>query len=108
VSAAKIRFNISPPAYGGSSRYSLGFGRALFLSPCRLWFADNGHINVRCRAGNEDSFALSDRGLGITRRNVHDSTIVRRSTIVLAFGGEGWERKAPHYYYDDQIPRHSS
>ena len=28
VTAAKIRFNMSPPAYGGSSRYSLGFGRA--------------------------------------------------------------------------------
>ena len=79
---------------------------ALFLSPCRLWFADNGHINVRCGPSDADSLALSDRGLGVARRNVYDPTIVRRGTIVLALGGEGGDGKANNKCGDEKKLRH--
>ncbi len=67
---------------------------APFLSPCRLWFADNGHINVRCGPSDVDSLALSDRGLRVARRNVYDPAIIRRRTIVLALDSEGGDGKA--------------
>jgi hypothetical protein len=79
---------------------------APFLSPCRLWLADNGHINARGRPGDVDSLALSDRGLGVTRRNVYDPTIVRRRRIVLALGGERRDAKANNECGDEKNLRH--
>jgi len=79
---------------------------APFLSPCRLWFTDNGHINVRGRPGDVNSLALSDRGLRVTRRNVYDPTIVRRRMIVLALGGERGDAKANNKCGDEKKLRH--
>ena len=79
---------------------------APLLSPCRLWFADNCHINVRRRPRDVHSLALSDRGLRITRRNVYDPTIIRRRAIVLALGGEGGDRKAKHECGDEKKLSH--
>ena len=84
----------------------LGFGSASFLSPCRLWFADNGHINFRGGPSDVDSLALSDRGLRVTRRNVYDSTIVRRRRIVLALGGERRDAKGNNKCGDEKKLRH--
>jgi hypothetical protein len=58
---------------------------APFLSPCRLWFADNGHINVRCWSSDVHSLAFSESGLGVAQRSsfriwhrrLHDSTTRR-------------------------------
>ena len=79
---------------------------ALFLSPCRLWFADNGHINVRCGPSDVDSLALSDRGLCVARRNVYDPAIIRRRTIVLALGSEGGHGKANNEDDDEKKLKH--
>jgi hypothetical protein len=75
-------------------------------SPCGLWFADNGHINVGCRPGDVHPLALSDRGPRVTRRNIDDPTIIGRRAIALAFGGEGGAAKAKHKRGDEKKLSH--
>jgi hypothetical protein len=74
--------------------------------PCRLWFADDGHVDRIDGSGDVHPSAIPDRRLVVVGRYVHDPALIARPAIVISFGGEGRARKAKHQNPNDKISSH--
>jgi hypothetical protein len=77
------------------------------LSPRRLWFADDGHIERSGRSGDIDPFAVSNCGLVIVGRYIHDPALIARpATIVVALGGRRRDRKTKDQSRSEKVSSH--
>lgn len=83
------------------------FGSLAWLSPRRLWFADDGHIERSGRSGDIDPFAVPNRRLVVVGRYIHDPALIARpATIVVALGGHRRDRKTKHQSRSEKVSSH--
>jgi hypothetical protein len=83
------------------------FDSFAWLSPRRLWFADDGHIERSGRSGDIDPFALPNRRSIVVGRYIHDPALIARpATIVVALGGHRRDRKTKHQSRSEKVSSH--